>query len=893
VRDWTTYLRDNLSLPAMQGNRDERAIREMADHLEDLTRDALARGMTEKEAEELAMRWLGDPTTATSEILSAEPGRLGALASRWLDHHEYEMRIRGGARRLFAGVLRDLRFALRSMRRNPLFAVTATLSLAVGVAANTIGFGFLYGYLIRPLPYTDGSRLVSVLAAVPSRGQDRTGVTLQDLRGVQGLTGTFDAVAATTVATVNLTGVDEPRRLEASVISVHLLNLVGIRPILGRLFTADDERGASGPVVLLSEPLWRSTFGGDAAAVGRTITLDQKSHTVIGVLPASPAWNPWGQLSLPIDRDLLAQPSDRRYRFVAHLAAGVPIGRANQDLEALSASLAQSYAADNTGVKLFAEDLRTDLLDDNREPALVLYGVVSLILLLACANVATLLVMRSASRSGELGIRASLGASRFQIGRQLFVEHAVITSAGAALGAGVGVWLRNVLEATLNPTPGPFRFDLDTPGVFLLALIVLSCTFAFGFLSAWSVTRQVFTAPKRAVSDRSRVRAGLAIFEVAIAVLVLVCTGLVVKGALGIALQPPGFDSHNVLTMEINLPYGDRDHPRVVAFFRDLVDSIRAMPQVESVSAGNPPPYIGWNVTYEAEGVPAPPSGQRPRTMDAVIMPGYFRTLRIPIVEGRDFDQRDTDETSAPVIVVSQSFARATWPGESAVGRRVRLIRREGGTAPWREVVGVVGDVRTSTFAPPRGWVYVPQGQPVFSELVLMIRFRGNYESLVRNVQRLVWRSEPTLPLHWNRLLDDLIAERYWQPRVYPRLFSVFSALALAVALVGVYGVVAYVSVRRTREFGIRMAIGSPPSKVWQLVVRQGLRLAAAGTAFGILAAFGLVRLASALLFGVSPTDAWVYVSCGVIAVAAVLVASSVPAFRAARIDPWAILRYE
>jgi predicted permease len=849
---------------------------ELAAHVDLLAEDLVREGVTPQEARRQARLRLG----GTTQVAEAAHDQRGLP---WLDI-----------------LARDLRFGFRSLRRNPLFAVTATLSLAVGVAANTVGFGFLYGYLVRPLPFADGSRLVSIMAAAPSRGQDRWGVTIQDLRAIQGRTRSFDAVAAGTVATVDMTGADEPRRIEASVVSTHLFSMLGIRPLVGRLFTSDDERGASGRVVLLGERLWRTAFGGDRGVVGRAITLDREPYTVVGVLPASPAWNAWAQLHLPIGQALLAEPRDRRYRFVAHLAPGTTIDRANRDLEVLSAALAREYPDDNAGVRLFAEDLRTDLLDDNREPVLILYGVVSLLLLLACANVATLLVMRSTSRSGEFAIRASLGAGRIQIVRQVLVEHAVVTVAGGAIGALAGVWARHVLEATISPTPGPFRFDLDASATGLLALVVLACAFLFGAISAWSVTRQAFTTQCETVrgapggSDGARLRTGLAIFEVAAAVLVLVGTGLMLKGAMRVASQPAGFDARNLLTMEVNLPEAGLPNPaRAIQFFQDLTERIRALPQVTSVSAGNPPPYVGWNVAYEAEGN-APQSGtQRPRTMDAVVMPGYFRTLRIPLVEGRDFTERDADPGAAPIIVVSQAFARATWPGERAVGRRVRLFRPGRSEPPWREVVGVVGDVRTSTFAPPRGWVYLPEGQPAFTELVLMIRFKGDVAAVIRDVQRLVWKEQPALPLHWNHLLDDLIAERYWQPRVYPKLFAIFSALAFTVALVGVYGVVAYASARRTREFGIRLAIGSPPSKVWQLVARQGLRMAVTGTAIGLLAAFGLMRLASTVFFGVSPTDAWVYASCGTLAVAAVLVASAGPAFRASRIDPVSVLRCE
>ena len=856
---------------------DAELAQELATHNDLLAEDLERQGLPPHEARRQARLRLG----GTGQVLEATRDQRGLP---WLE--------------LLA---RDLRLAVRSLRRSPLFAVTAILSLAVGVAANTVGFGFLYGYLIRPLPFTDGSRLVSVLTTAPSRGQDRWGVTLQEFGELQTRARSFDAAAAVSVTTVDLTGGDEPRRLMASVVSPHLYKLLGIRPLVGRIFDPSDGRASAGPVVLLGERLWRTAFGADERIVGRSVTLSRRPYTVVGVLAAAPAFQPWADLALTIGPDELAEPRDRRYRLVAHLAPGASIGQANRELEVLSASLARAYPAENSGVRLFAEDLRIDLLDENRGPVLALYGVVSLILLLACANVATLFVMRSASRSGEFAIRASLGAGRLQIVRQVLVEHAVVTLAGGALGALAGLWARDLLPAAVRPVPGSFRFDLDAPGVALLAGVVLACAFLFGTLSAWAVTRQAFKVPRRAGRDapagpdRARIRTGLAVFEVATAVLVLVGTGLMLKGALRVASQPLGFDSRNVLTMEINLPEGERyrEPARVVQFFRDLAEGIRALPQVERVSAGNPLPYIGWNVAYEAERSAPMPGGERPRTMDAVVMPGYFRTLGIPLLEGRDFADVDTRPTSAPVIVVSQAFARATWRGESALGRRVRLVRRGGGTQPWREVVGVVGDTRTSTFAPERGWVYLPHGQPAFTELVLVIRFKGDQAAVIRDVRRLVWQVEPALPLHWNNLLDDLIAERYWQPRVYSVLSFVFSALALAVALVGVYAVVAYASARRTREFGIRLAIGSPPSHVWRLVLRQGLRLAVVGTAVGMLAALGVMRLASTVFFGVSPTDGWVYATCGALAVAAVLLASAAPAFRAARIDPVTVLRCE
>lgn len=857
--------------------RDDAALAEELDiHADLLAADLVRDGLAPDEARRRARLRLG----GTDQVVQATRDQRGLP---WLE-------LLG----------RDLKLACRSLRRNPLFTVTATATLAVGVAANTVGFGFLYGFLLRPLPFTDGSRLVSVLTYAPSRGTDRGSVTIEELAAVRQRAKVFDRVEAMSVASVDLVGRDEPRRLMASVVSPGLFRMLGIQPVAGRLFDEREARGTSGRVVLIGETLWRTVFAADPAIVGRVVTLDLEPYTVVGVLPSRPAIEAVTDLSLPIGPELDAMARDRRYRLVAHLAPGASIDSANRDLKGVSAALAVQSPTDNGGFRLFAEDFRTDLLDDNREPVLILYGVVTLILLLACANVATLLVMRSVGRSGEFAIRASLGAGRLQIVRQILVEHAVVTAAGGALGVLVGVWMRDLLPAALTPTSQVFGADLDGAGVALLTLVVLTSAFLFGALSAWSVAGQVQVAlvdpgaHREAAARRGRLRTGLAVFEVATAVLVLVGTGLLLKGALRVAEQPPGFDPRNLLTMEVNLPDAGMPAPdRAVLFFRELVEEVGALPGVESVSAGNPPPYVGWSLAYEAEKSRPSADGQRSRTMDAVVMPGYFRTLRVPLLEGRDFDDRDAGTTSVPTIIVSKAFARATWPGESAVGRHVRLFRREGAPGEWREVVGVVGDTRASTFAPERGWVYLPQGQRGFSELILMIRFKGDVGGVVRGVQRLVWKKQPGLPVHWNHLLEDLIAERYWQPRVYPMLSAVFALLSIAVALVGVYAVVAYAGARRAREFGIRLAIGAPPASVWQLVVSQGLRLAFTGTAIGLAAAFGVMRLASSVFFGVSPTDGVVYAACAALAAGAVLVASAAPAFRAARIDPVTVLRCE
>ena len=790
---------------------------------------------------------------------------------------------------------RDLRLGLRTLRRSPSFTLTATLSLAVGIAANTVAFAFLYGYSIRPLPFTDGARLVNVLATAPARGQDRWSTSLDELRVLEKGARSFDAVAAHAITTLDLTGAGEPRRLWTSVVSPHFLQMIGIRPMLGRLFRKDDATETLGGAALLSEGLWRSTFNADPAIVGRSITLSGQAFSVVGVLPAWPAWSR-SEVYVPIGAARYAQPDRRDYRFVAHLAPGATIDQANRELEVLSAAMARESPASNAGVRLLAESLRNEIIDDEREPVVVLYAVGTLLLVLACANVATLLVMRSLSRSGEFAIRASLGAGRVQIVRQVLAEHALVTLAGGGLGLLVGTWARDSLEQVIGRSGGPLRFDLDVPGTALLALVVLAFAFLFAAISAWSVARRAFVAPHvtRVATpgfERARLRTGLATFEIALAVLVLIGTGLVLKGALRLARQPAGLDARNVLTMEVNLPPSQPEP--TVQFFRTLVERVGGLPQVQSVSAVNPPPYIGWSVACEAEGGAPVPDGPGLRAMDAVVMPGYFRTLRIPLLQGRDVSAGDVEGYAPPVVVVSERFAKTAWPDGHVLGRRVRFKRTGEPDSPWLEVVGVVAETRASTFTAEGGWVYMPHGQRPFNELILMMRFKGDPASLIRDVQRLVWKQQPGLPMHWNFLLEDLIAQRYWQPRVLPALFSILAALAFAVALVGVYGVVAYASAGRTREFGIRLAMGSPPADIRRLVARQGLRLALAGTLAGSAAAFGLMHLASAVFFGVSPTDAWVYTACGAATIVAVMSAGAGPAFRAARIDPAEVLRCE
>jgi len=778
-------------------------------------------------------------------------------------------------------------------------AIMATLALGIGT--NTAVFAVACGYLVNPLPFRDGDRLTTILLTAPSIGRDRGPMSYGEFQDLRQRSRCLSDVAAYEHDTVTMGGADEPRRLMAMRVSANLVDVLGTKPALGRAFTAGDAGAGAPAVVVLPHGTWQTVFGGDRSAVGRVVAIDGTPHQIIGVMPAAGAFPAWAELLLPARAPAGARRDLRTLRLVGRLAPRVGLDEARREMAAISADFAASFPAETKGYSILIESLRDDLLDDRRPVLLLFYAVACLVLLLATANVALLMLARGAARRQETAIRASLGASRIRVARQLMVESLLLAAAGGTLGIIIGAWARDLVVASL---PGHlldyFRFDLSPSELAVLAGLTLGTAIVAGLASSWFSWRGNLVPALRGADDSggqpvaSRLRSWLVGFQVALAVMVLVTTGLMVKGVLRLQ-ESPGFNPSGVLTMEINLPQTDRyaEPASRHRFFDDLLAKVRRHPGVVRAGAANPMPYIGWPAAYEVEGVPPTDPRALPTAISAVATGGYFATLEAPMLAGRDFDERDARPGALRVVIVSERFARANWPGAGPLGRRVRWRTERGPTGAWAEVVGVVGETRGGPFFAPRGWIYEPQAQLAASELILAIRTRTDPAGIIAFVKQQVWAVEPGLPVHWNNILETQMRERYPEPSIYASLLTVFSGFSLVLAVVGVYGVVAYSVARRTREFAVRISVGATPREVIALVVRQGCKAAAWGLTAGLALTLVMVRLARNLFYGVSPFDAAAYVMAGAVVAACVLLASYLPARRAARVHPLTALQWE
>jgi len=860
-------------------NKMDRALQEELEaSLELLTQARIEQGLCRKEARRQALIEFGGVEQVKEEVRHV---RLGSTIE---------------------SIGRDFRHALRSLRRNPLFTAAAVLSLAIGIGANTSVLVFLYGYLINPLPFEQGDRLASILASAPQLGRARWGISYPEFMEIRRESRSFGSIAAWTTSEHNLMGGAEPERVLSASVSGNFFEVLGVKPALGRTFVPRDEETAAPAVVILSQGLWQRSFAGEAAVVGRSVVLNGEPHTVIGVLPAKYAFPNHANLWVPARLGPAADRADRKFRLLGRLAADASIERAQLEMNLLAARFAKAYPKENAGVGILVESLRQDLLDESREPLLIVYGIVSLVLLLACANVANLLMARGAARRREIAIRSCLGAGRLRIIGQLLVESLLLALMGGGLGLLIGVWGRDLFLAGIpNEIPAYFSFEIDLGVVAILTGTTLVSSVLFGLAPAVMATHSDSDAVLPGGDDRTTARPGpvrfrslLVCLEVGLAVLVLIAAGLMIRGFLRLSAMDPGFNAKDILTMEINLSNaGEREAPDRIAFFRQIIERIRQHPGVASVAAANPLPYVGWPVAYELEGPGRSDPQPSLTAMDAVVTPGYFRTLEIPLLKGRDFDERDDAPIGRPVAIVSDTFAQRNWPGEDPIGRRFRLRPAEGSDAPWMEVVGVVGETRARTFSSPNGWIYYPHGQRPFYELILTIRTREDPLRMIAQVKSLVRSEEPDLPLHWNQPLESLIRDRYWEPPVYSWMFAIFSVLALTMALMGVYGVVAYSVAMRSREFGVRLSLGANRKDILVLVLRRTGYLSLCGIIGGLAAAFVVMRIAAGIFYGVSPTDPTVYACCSIVVATAILLAGWLPARRASRIDPAITLRCE
>ena len=808
-------------------------------------------------------------------------------------------------------LLQDLRYGLRVLAKNPSFTAIAIITLALGIGANTAIFSVVNAALLRPLPYENPGRLVYVWSAEKARGINQSTVSMPDLRDWREQNRVFAGIAGWWSGTYNLSGGDEPQQVDGWTVSPNFFDVFGARPELGRTFVRDEEQGAKDRVVVLSHSLWIGSFGGDRRILGRTITLDGESLDVVGVMPAefsSPfpdvqLWVPW-----PARAEALAPRGSRFMRVIARLKPGVTIERAQADMETVARRLEQTYQED-AGVTAYLVPAALQITGSVRPALLVLLGAVGFVLLIGCANLANLLLARSAAREKEFAVRAALGAGRWELVRQLLTESVLLSVLGGTVGILLAAWGIRYLRLILA-TQIPRAQEIGLDGRVLLFTVALSLLtgLAFGLFPALrSFKGQLNDSLKEGgrgwgsgVPGR-RVRDLLVVCEMALALVLLAGAGLLLNSFQRLRAIDPGFNPDKVLTCQVSLPSSKYKNPQIVFFFQQLLERVRALPGVKAAGGTMTMPLRNSGGGYwsglNIEGRPAVSRQSIPIVSFAQVTPGYFLAMGIPVLKGREFNNVDNTDQSPKVAIVNATLARRFFSDSDPIGKRI-CMGEDASKGPWLTVVGVVGDAALQSLTDPRfPQVFSPHAQGVeggpAGNMELALRTSSDPVSLAGAVGNAVHELDKDQSVANIQTLNQVVSASLAQPRLNTLLLAGFAALALLLAAIGIYGLMSYSVELRTREIGIRMALGAERVDVLRLVVRRGMILALAGAAIGLVGALILARLLSSLLYGVQPSDPPTYVAVLVVLVGMALFASYIPARRATKVDPMVALRHE
>lgn len=805
-------------------------------------------------------------------------------------------------------VAQDLRYGWRTLLKSPGFAAAALFTLALGIGANTAIFSVVYGLLLQPLPFRDAARLVLLHETTPKVGD--VSVSYPNFQDWRAQSHTFSEMAAVSNVGFNMAGASQPENIGGLAVSPNFLSMAGIRPVIGRGFTPDEEKAGTAPVLLLSYALWQSHFGGNRGVIGQTIRLDSRTVTIVGVLPRDFRWIETCDVMEPIgvwatNNSTVAVRGDRGdLTVVGRLAAGVRMEQARAEMDGIAARLARAYpeANDQCGVKL--QSLRESFSGDARPSMLVLLGAAIFVLLVACANVANLFLMRGAVRAKEMALRIAIGASGGRIVRQILTESFLVAVLGGL--AGVGLALAGIpAMARLIPADTLAGASVGMNGAVLLfsaGLVVLS-VLAFGLAPALHSARGNVHADLKeggkttSGGGRNRWRGLLATSEIALALILLVGAGLMMKSLYRLLAVDSGFRPERVLKMEMSLRTAQYDKdPAVIGFWQQVLERVRALPGVESAAVGTAIPltddHSRTDITVEGMALPKPSDYPHPDTH--TVSPGYEKTLGIRVLRGRGFT--DADRENAPrVALVSAIVAQRLFPGADPVGKRFTLGRLEANRAPkWLTIVGVLADTKMYGLAnPARLEVYVPFRQMAASEMVLLVKSGMEPAALVSAIRAVVVSIDKEQPIFGIATMQEVVNASVSTRRITLILLGLFSGLALVLASIGIYGVISYSVAQRAREIGIRMALGAQRGDVLRLVLAQGGKISLAGIAIGSAASAGLTWLMAKLLYSVSAVDPATFIAVAFVLAVIAMVASYIPARRALRVDPLVALRNE
>ncbi len=812
-------------------------------------------------------------------------------------------------KRLEDEMFQDLRYGARMLLKSPGFTAAAVLSLALGIGANTAIFSVVNAVMIRPLPYDRPDQIMRLWTTQPERGAVRLPFSAPDFVDLKEQNRVFTDMAVFRGWPFILTGAGEPLSVFGHRVSAGFFTVLGVKPLLGRGFLYEEDSPGNDRVVIISYGLWQSHFAADPGIIGRSLTVNDISRTVVGVMP--PGFRFQSQenaLWVP----MAFTPADLNRRVgntfvLARLRPGVTRRQAQVEMNTLAARLETRYPDSNRGKGINVTPLREDMVGDISKALWVLLGAVGFVLLIACANVANLQLTRALGRRKELAVRVALGATRLRLIRQLLTESAILSLLGGGLGllfAGIGLRLLTSLTTGQMPRiegDGINRIEeAGISGVVLGFTFLLSILtgFLFGLLPAFQASKPVNEALKEGGAAgvslrRQRMRSALVIAEVALSIVLLAGAGLMIKSFLRLQQVDPGFNPERLLTLETFLPPARYPNAqRQAAFYQQVGQRLAAVPGVQSVGASIGPPFTGASIGigFEIEGRAAASPGAQLVASYRAISPGYFQTMGVPLLKGRDFSDGDNSEAPGAAII-NQSFARRFFPNEDPIGRRLDV---GDGYNRMREIVGVVGDTKANDLKTPApAEMYVVYLQRPWQWIRYAVRTSAEPESLASSMRAAVWSVDKDIPVNNLKTMERLISETTAEPRFYLILLSIFAAVALILSAVGVYGVMSYAVAHRRHEIGVRMALGARTTDVLKLVAGQGMTLALVGVALGLAGAFALTRTLTTLLFKVEPTDPAVFALIALMIIGVALLASLIPARRAVKVNPVVALRQE
>lgn len=814
---------------------------------------------------------------------------------------EYSRDARGV--RLIENILRDVSFSVRVLLKNHGFTIVVVLILALGIGANTAIFSFANGILLRPLPYPQSDRLVVLDETALKRGVTSMSVSYPNFLDWREQNRVFEDIGTYFGTTrFSLSGRGEPVEFRGSYISHGLFEILRVSPELGRTFTPEEDRLNQDDVVILSHDLWQSTFGGDPNVIGQKIMINSRPRMVVGVMPSgfrfpevSDLWAPLALTTETFTR------TDHGLNAIARLKAGVTLSEAQAEMNRIAARIEEQNPVTNEGLGVNVTSLHDSLSGDYRQALLILLGVVGCVLLVACVNVANLMLARATSRQKEFALRAALGAGRWRIVRQLLIESLLLAAVGGIIGFALSVWALRLLLAAI-PIQLPFwmNFGVDFRVLGFIVLITLITAFIFGIVPALQTSRidlndTLKEGGRGTPGVRGLSRNLLVVTEIALSLILLVSAGLMIQSFLRLRRVDIGLDAKNVLTATVTLPRSkyERDEQRGM-FIQQLLKRVSALPGVEATGATATLPLSGggWGRSLTVEGYPVLSVGQAPMIQHTVVTPGYFRTMGIRLISGRDFTDADV-KGGQLVTIIDERLVREYWPNESPIGKRIRFGPPED-NEPWHTVIGVVNSVRHQRMQEDtRQSVYLAHGQIPVNGVALVTRTTSDPRGLAAAIRREVAQLDPDLPVSKVRTMEEVVATSIWQPRLYAMLFAVFAGGTLILALIGIYGVMAFLVLTRTHEIGVRMALGATARDVFQLIVGRGMKLTAVGVFLGVGGALALTRLMHSLLFNTSATDPVVFILISLLLSLAALLACYIPARRASKVDPLVALRYE